>query len=345
MAPYNSAIAQQTAEGRLQMFIDAAKQFSIHLENVPGAVLTPAQRLYVVHEARTALFCTGCAAHQSTNDGVCFIPPANGVYKALTSSIRHDKNTKNHDEKAFYVQNLINESESSTGGDDGNEHGNKLKLEACLRGIVHSIVNFQSFLNVDWYRDAVQALKCSGIGIASQQHNVISEANANDTHKIDDEMKLAPVYSALTEVIVLTAVSHAIHVVFLALDYDEPPSSSSSPPLPKICANGPSNIDFSSFLKKSTIPFDNKILEAAPLLTWKDINATSKEINLLRDSTVKQLRTILDPMSPSCAIGMAPEDLIMFNDFMTSCYFPVSGVVRCNNVKLKFKSFFFLLYK
>ncbi len=339
MAPNHSAIAQQTADGRLQMLTDAAKQFSIHLENVPGAVLTPAQRLFVVHEARTALFCTGCVAHQNTTDGVCFIPPVSDVYKTLVSNIRHDESTKNNDgdhEKDFYVQNLINETVSSNGCGERNEHGDELKLVGCLRGIVHSIVNFQSFLNVGWYRDAVQALKCSGI---------ISELklNPNDTHKIDDEMKLAPLYSALTEIIVLTAVSYALHVVFLALDCNEP--SSSSPPLPKICANGPSKLDFSSFLKGPTIPFDDKILEAAPLLTWKDINTTSKEINLLRDSTVNQLRAILDPMSPSCAIGMAPEDLIMFNDFMTSCYFPVSGVVRCNIVKLKVKSLFFLVYQ
>ena len=297
-----NAATIQTAEGRFQMLRDMAKQFSRHLETVPGAILTPDQRLFVVHEARFALLsCPASIKHhrqQIEPSGTCFMPK--GVYKRLVSLAPYDEHVDN--EKAYAKSFTHHDSE----------------LITCLKGIVRSVVHFQSAINEHWYRDAIQALKATG--------SIATEFKSHTTPDLceDSEMKLTPYYSALAEIIVLTAMSHAIHVVFLALDEDVPP-------LPKTCAaTGPSNINFSFLFKVPSVPFDKRVLEAAPLLTWKNIDTSSNQLHKFRDSTVKKLPTIIDPMKPHCAIAMAPEDFVMFTDYVSSCYLNPNPVVRLN---------------
>lgn len=125
----------QTAHGRLEVLKQVATRFSKHLENVPGAFLSDAQRLFVAKEARRALYCKGCAA--LINNKACFMPKT--VYQSIANIPHNDLDDKEY-------EGIVNE-----------------KQVTCLRNIVRAIINWQSALNVHWYCDAIKDLEESGI--------------------------------------------------------------------------------------------------------------------------------------------------------------------------------------
>ena len=125
----------QTAHGRLEVLKQVATRFSKHLENIPGAFLSDAQRLFVAKEARRALYCKGCAA--LINNKTCFMPKT--VYQSIADIPHNDLDNKDK-------EGIANE-----------------KQVTCLRNIVRAIINWQSALNVYWYCDAIKDLEDSGI--------------------------------------------------------------------------------------------------------------------------------------------------------------------------------------
>jgi len=119
----------QTAEGRLRALREAAKEFSEHLEQVPGAVLRPEVRLAVARSTRDALFCKGCSDAQK----VC-IPKSKSSFDAC-AELKHD----------HQIPHELSQ------------------VSSCLTRLVHSIVNHQASLDKEWYEKTVQEIKACGL--------------------------------------------------------------------------------------------------------------------------------------------------------------------------------------
>ena len=144
------------------------------------------------------------------------------------------------------------------------------KTAAIVTLIVHAVVQFQGKLNSDWYTDCLQAIKESGLVDASKY---------DDGEKKEEAIELA-CYSAISEIIILTAMSHGIHMLYQAIDKPVPKLTS------KAAANGPTYLDLTKVLKRWHQ--DPKTVCAAPYYTKKDLNVKSDEFQTkLQEDTQK----------------------------------------------------------
>lgn len=127
----------QTAEGRLEILRQAARDFSKHLETVPGAALPPTLRLQVASCARNALSCKACAELQQT----C-LPKSESLYSTCSGASHGPQITGEKNEA----------------------------IVSCVTSIIHAVVNQQSKLNEVWFADSIKAIKESGL-IPEGLHN------------------------------------------------------------------------------------------------------------------------------------------------------------------------------
>jgi hypothetical protein len=186
------------------------------------------------------------------------------------------------------------------------------KVAATVTSIVHGIVNHQSKLNHQWYESCVKEIKACGLIDATRYSNA------------DMAVTLA-CYSALSEIILLTAMSHSIQVLYLALDKE-------LPKLPTKAAPGPSYIDFSLLLHRWH--HDPDKMSSSLYYLWPDVNTKSPEFLKLSQSTRESLPKILSPMAPIAGVYFAPEDVIMCEQRFLKVLYLGTNVVRrrCNDM-------------
>lgn len=194
---------------------------------------------------------------------------------------------------------------SNVNHDKGISFKSNNKVASCLTSIVHALVNQQPKLNQAWFDDAIQAIKESGL----VSENIFTN---------EEGVELA-CYSAFAEIVALASVSSGLYEAFVALNQ-------ATPLLPTKAAPGPTNIDFSSLLKR--VRRDENLV-AMPYFMISDVDTSSSEWMKLRESTREKLQgpTMLNDKSPMVGLCMAPEDLFMFDHFMSVAYMK-AGFVR-----------------
>jgi hypothetical protein len=253
----------QTAQGRLAVLERVASDFSRHLETVQGAVLGPDLRLAVAQCARDALSYKkdDKGADESSSqrqEQVCYSKNAN-LYE-IFSQMKH--------EKPIAVSSSVSQNVAST-----------------VTCIVYAIVNHQDKLNRQWYENCLEEIKTCGL----------IDASKYSASKRDVAVHLA-CYSALSEIILLTAMSHGFHVLYLALDKAPPKLPANAAAM----APGPSYVDFSLLLRRWR--HDPDKTTASLYYLWPDVNKTSPEFLKLTEGTRAHLPTIL-----ASAMGVSPR--------------------------------------
>jgi hypothetical protein len=194
---------------------------------------------------------------------ICYAKNAN-LYE-IFSHVKHDK--------PIAVSSTVNE-----------------KVACTVTSIVYAIVNHQAKLNRQWYENCLKEIKSCGLIDASKYSN-------------QNVAVTLACYSALSEIILLTAMSHGIHVLYLALDKE-------LPKLPTKAALGPSYIDFSLLLHRWHHDPDN--ITSSLYYLCPDVNKKSPEFLKLSEDTRAHLPKILSTMVPWAGMFFAPQDIVMY---------------------------------
>jgi hypothetical protein len=175
------------------------------------------------------------------------------------------------------------------------------KVASTVTSIVHTVVNHQANLNRQWYEDCLKEIKTCGLIDASRYYS-----------NQDLAVTLA-CYSALSEIILLTAMSHGIHMLYLALDKELPKLPTKAVP------SEPSYIDFSLLLHRWH--HDPDKITSSLYYLWRDVNTKSPEFLKLSVYTREHLPKVLSSMLPCVGVLFAPEDIVMYQErFMNVTY-------------------------
>jgi hypothetical protein len=171
------------------------------------------------------------------------------------------------------------------------------EVQDCLVNIVHTLVNHQGRIDDGWYEEAVDSLKVA---------SVVLDGNA------------VQYQSALVEIILLVAMSHAIHTAFLALGKDP------VPPLPSFqdiaTAPAPSRLDVTSMLKNGKVLRQEDNIAKAPYYLEEDVDKASSEFQNLSDPCQEDLCSLMIPIIPLICTPLAPEDACFFLQFFRIMY-------------------------
>jgi hypothetical protein len=171
------------------------------------------------------------------------------------------------------------------------------EVQDCLVNVVHTLVNHQGRIDDGWYEEAVDSLKAA---------SVVPDGNA------------VQYQSALVEIILLVAMSHAIHTAFLALGKDP------VPPLPSFqdiaTAPAPSRLDVTSMLKEGKVLRQDDKIAKAPYYLEGDVDKTSSEFQNLSARCQEDLCSLMIPLIPYVCMPLAPEDACFFLQFARIMY-------------------------
>ena len=189
-------------------------------------------------------------------------------------------------------------------------------IKACLMNIIHAMINWQGKLDKKWYADCIDVLLSCGILDDYIEHN--------DCGDDKEELELAS-HVLLSEIIILTSVSHGIHTTFLALGIDVPPL----PTWEDITdAPEPLNIRYSSLLHRVRRNKES-ISEVSPYFTKRDLNRSSSEYHGLK----KVIEQMTFAPLPYICVQFAFHDSIMLDKMLSTFYLsPVEMALHWNEL-------------
>mmetsp|Transcript_37929 Transcript_37929/g.55922 ORF Transcript_37929/g.55922 Transcript_37929/m.55922 type:complete len:309 (-) Transcript_37929:733-1659(-) len=170
-----------------------------------------------------------------------------------------------------------------------------------LVNMIHAIVRHQHRLDKTWHTQTIAALK---------KANIVD--NDNDPHTI---------HALFCSIVLITAVSHGIQILFLVLDTPVPPL----PTLEQVekGAPDPLNPQFASFVKN--VRQDEKVA-LSPYFCKKDLDTNSPEFQrVLEERDRNTFLKIIQYFQPVVAGCFAPAELIMFWDFGLKVYLAAFG--------------------
>mmetsp|Transcript_8932 Transcript_8932/g.15802 ORF Transcript_8932/g.15802 Transcript_8932/m.15802 type:complete len:328 (-) Transcript_8932:593-1576(-) len=278
-----------TVECRLQALRQIADDFSTHLMSVPGTILPPSLRLGVAICARDALTKCQTGCNPALIQKVCLRPGASF----------YDFSAKMQHEPAF----------------PASDHGKlDTDIAACLLSITHTFICHQNQIDAICYDDAVSTLQ--SCGILSDYAQTLNGTN----NEKELEFASRVVYC---EIILVAAISHCIHISFLALGMDVPalPTWGDMKDAPN-----PSNIRFSSLLKRIRKGDSSKVVASfAPYFAKTDLNIDSPEYSKIGEDVWKEFDHML--MLPWSCTKFALQDFVVFNRVKTAMYLPFSGML------------------
>ena len=169
-----------TAEQRWRDVQDFTNEYLEYLSTTGGAVLTTETRLQVAQMALGALTCTSCA---SLPKDACLRKGCN-IYETIGSLDTHG---------------LANSTK-----------------ENVLCHLVHSIINHQGRLTVEWYQTTLEKLDvCGWI-----DETVAPKGSTKRTYLL---------YSLFSEVLLVATMVHCLNTVYLVMDRDMPELPVASP--------------------------------------------------------------------------------------------------------------------
>ncbi|KAL7533061.1 hypothetical protein ACHAXR_005011 [Thalassiosira sp. AJA248-18] len=282
-----------TPAHRLRNLQQLATDFSIHLKTSPGTILSPNLRLGVAICARDALLQCKTGCHRALAEEVCLRP----------SSSFYDYCREMKHEPAFPVPK--EEESASTSANDN--------IKDCLVNIVHAIICHQNRLDTIWYEDAIAALRSCGV-----LTEYAKEMNSNENDEDDEKEKEMEVASGVVfcEIVLIAAMSHGIHSIFLTLSNIM--EDSTMPPLPSwedmMETPGPTNIRFTSLLH--LIRRDDLVAHAI-FFRKRDLNTNSPEYSKIEKDVWKELDHKGPPFQ---CTKFSPCDNNMFGKVMDVLY-------------------------
>ena len=285
----------QTAEERIHDLHAFAESFNTHLCTVSGTILPSNIRLGVALCARDALLkCKHCHENVAERRSTMVCPMPNARFYNIYASQKH-----------------------KPGFPTEGESGSKLskEVEKCLVTIVHTLICHQERIDQLFYEDAVAAL--ISCGILDQYDKSFEGECGRPMTKEDADLAARALYC---EIILLSSISHALHVLFLSLGNDV-----NVPALPSWHeikgAPPPSNIRYRLLLKGIQY---NQEFAFSPFFVSSDIIRDGSECKKIPAETWAKL-----PYSPSpyrCTI-LAIEDFIFFQSFHAALYLPAKEML------------------
>lgn len=288
--------AVQTAEGRINDLRALAQDFNTHLMTVPGSILPPNLRLGVAICARDALLkCKTCHEDVIDRRSSMACPLPNARFYSIFDGWRH--------EPGF-----------PTDGNNDNEINLSVNTEKCLTTIIHTLICHQDRIDQLFYEDAVAALM--SCGILDEYADSFKADTGRPMEKEDAELAARAVYC---EIIVLAAISQALHLTFLSLGDGEVPALPSWDKMKG--APQPSNIRYRDLLKQ--VRYD-KAFAFSPFFVSSDIIRDSSEYSKIRAGTWTKLPYV--PLPYRCAI-FAIEDFVFFRSVQATLYLALKDVL------------------
>jgi len=196
-------------------------------------------------------------------------------------------------------------------------------IAACLLNITYTFIYHQNKIDANYYEDAIAALKVSGIlsnyaRALGDNETVAAAANGSYNNKDrENELDIAS-RAVYCEIILVAALSHCIHMTFLALGMNVPelPTWEDAKDAP-----GPSNIRFSSLLKRirKGDEMKTKIVSSfTPYFTKSDLNKDSPEYLKIGEDVWKELNHGI--MCPFMSTKFALQDFHLFDRILGMMY-------------------------
>lgn len=279
-----------TVDGRVKDIERAAEAFRSHLTTVPGPVLSPTLRLFITR-------C--CAQAPIHNDREQPLPPGVALTDKVGISTYFAWIERGHQVGAW----------DRFCGEDADSPLVRAPLQDLvnLKRLVHDIVLRPTSLDQGWYDAALDSIR------SLEAVDVDDQEDDKDSLRID---------SAFCEIIILTAVSHGINVIFFGLGR-EPPLLPSWSEVRHV--QGPSNVRLASILRRVR---RNSALCRTPYYYWWDVDSKSPEFTKLAASTRQCLWTYtVVPNLPWTGCCLSPDDLILFRRFMHLTYIQMREVL------------------
>jgi hypothetical protein len=173
-----------------------------------------------------------------------------------------------------------------------------------LKTLIHALIHQQSKIDErEWYEKTIEALDATKL--------------VPDSFKGESRRSL--LCSLFSEVVVLTTMSHAIHIIFLAMGREIPPL----PTLGDMEHLSPSLLDTSSLLREGVKIRDDPSVCTAPFVFYTDFDP-----NLLEKVTSPEERAYLSMMlrrmPPFIAMGFSPHDMFMQRLLSVTIFLEVS---------------------
>lgn len=269
-------------EERKAYILEAVEKFHKHLlsPRPPGSVLSHLQRLGVAKCAQEAVFCSKC---DELPDGVC-LKPGTDFYALMKDA--NLSSTSSDGTELF--------PPSSNTSDDKKEF---------LVQTVHAIVRHQHRLDKNWYNSTLHSI--ASLFLAGNI-SMTSEATLVRCHQI------------LCEILCLTATSHSIKAIYLAMGEDSPKLPSQKE-VECISSSTVEDFDFMSFLK--TIRRDDAVSNRSPYYLKQDINVESPEYEAMSEPDKSWLfNAVKMAYHPRINVYFAPVDAKVMTDFVDAVH-------------------------
>jgi len=279
-----------TADQRAKILEELAAKFNRHLLATPGAVLTPQLRWAVAASARDALLRCCDADHKggcaSLPQHTCIRP---GTEYQVIADLQHC------DFPLPTMKSNKNGGQEIVGGDS--EAAVDEEVAKVLTNLVHTVINHQNRADKNWYEQTMTALDAAGI---------VPENYAGESRR-------ALSASLYSEIIVIAAMSHSIHVDFLTMGRDVPPLPSLEEMLNESPA--PSMLDMTTLLKKGRSIRYDEAQGFAPFILYGDLNL-SAAYKIFPTEMSKDLRSSTDTKSPLMGACFSPHDAALASEMV-----------------------------
>ncbi|CAB9499777.1 expressed unknown protein [Seminavis robusta] len=291
-----------TAAERLDAIDDFSSQFQHHLMNVRGVALTASLRLAIVNYAREAIFCSECS--DQLPQSACLKPGTN--FFAMIAKIEHNKNASADTEIPDTTAKI-------------------------LRAIVHSIVNHQGRLDATWYDNVIHSIL--------ETKGILPQETDEEEEESNSQQRQYLAYAAFAEILILTCMSHCLHVAFLVLGRPLPALPSQSELKDGLSAKqGPTLLDWTSLLKRA--PRRNPKICFTPFVYSGDFNKRSPDFRQISKEAWHTMQGMMDRTAPELPLGFAVEDTVFMGqmgelfavpdkDFMALYNTELDPALRC----------------
>ena len=286
--------AGQTAEERTHELHAFAESFNTHLRTVPGSILPSSIRLGVALCTRDALLkCKHCHENVTERRSTMACPMPNARFYKIYVGQKHEPG---------FPTNGASSSKLSK------------DVEKCLVTIVHTLICHQDRIDKLFYEDAVAALM--SCGILDKYAKSFEAESGRPMAEEDAELAARALYC---EIILLSSISHALHLLFLSLGDGDVPAL---PTWDEIkCAPPPSNIRYRQLLKQVRY---NQEFAFAPFFVSSDLIRDGSEYKKIPLETWNKLSS--SPFPYRCTI-LAIEDFVFFQSAHVALYLPVKDML------------------
>jgi hypothetical protein len=182
------------------------------------------------------------------------------------------------------------------------------KATETLKTLVHTLIHHQTQLDDEWYQKTIKALGKTNLVPGSAQ----------------GESRRSLLCSLLAEVVLLTTMSHATHIIFLAIGREIPPL----PAFDDMKHLKPSLLDISSLLREGANIREDLSLCAASFVLYKDLDPLLLERVASPEECV-YLSKMLKRFPPALPMGFAPHDMFMMGLFRNGFLFGSINPFTC----------------